>query len=119
MALLVDANNPIINENYNPTISLTEKIKGNDIEFPDPNTYFILSDAGKNYKTIDNECILLSLEKGYFESVFSLDFQSDEVIDFSSKLFFNDTPIEGDAKRALDLAIKKTAKRNTVLKNRL
>ncbi len=118
MPLLTDASNPVLNENVNPTVCLTENVKGNEIEFPDPDTYFVLSDAGKNYWFENNETVVLSLQKGYYEPIFSLDFNSEELISISQEFFGNTKIIEGDAKRALELAMKKSAKKKPSLKNR-
>lgn len=118
MPLLLDAGNHILEENYNPAIFLTENLKGHEIEFPDPNTYFILSDIGKSYSEIGNETILLNPDRGYFEPIFTLDFKRRNIVNSSQELFKGSKALEGDAKRALELAIKKTAKTKTSLNNR-
>ncbi|MEP5614139.1 MAG: hypothetical protein ABJP45_17940 [Cyclobacteriaceae bacterium] len=110
--------NPADNNN-NPAHLLTQNLKGSEIEYPDPNTYFILSDIGKNHHIIDNETILLTLRKGYFEPIFSLDVTSKEVISLSQELFSNTKPIDAGLKRAIDIAISRSTKTSTRFRNRL
>ena len=87
-------------------------------QYPDPSTYYILSDAGKLFHTISNESILLNFKRGYFETQFSLDFNSTSVFSIANSMFENTKPIDGVAKKALENTILKLGKREPTLPNR-
>lgn len=106
-------------EKFNPSITLHESQKKKDYSFPDPNSYYILSGAGKNYKVMENSTILLNLQKGYYDNYFSISEDNNLVLKISDQLFFGSKPIEGIAKEALELAILKSGRIAPTLKNRL
>lgn len=106
-------------EKFNPSITLHDKSRKKEYSFPDPNSYYILSDAGKNFKIMENSAILLSIQKGYYDSYFSISESATLLLDISNKLFWNSSPIEGIAEKAFKLAILKSGKRAPTLKNRL
>jgi hypothetical protein len=105
-------------EKFNPSITLLENLTRQEYLFPDPNSYYILSDAGKNYRIMENSTLLLSIKRGYFESNFSISESYNLLLSFANSLFKDAYPIQGDAKKALDLAIKKCGKDKPTLKNR-
>lgn len=117
--ILSDSHIDITLEKFNPTITLHDCSRKKEYSFPDPNSYYILSDAGKNFKIMENSTVLLSLQKGYFDSFFFMSDYSNLVLKLSSQLFVGSKPIEGIAKDALDLAILKSGKAAPTLKNRL
>ena len=106
-------------EAFNPSITLCDSPKKNTYSFPDPNSYYILSPAGKNFKVMENSTILLNPIKGYYEQYFAIEDVDLVVLSISNLLFNGTKPIEGKAKEALDLAIKKSGKLVPTLKNRL
>jgi hypothetical protein len=106
-------------EKFNPSITLHDSSKKKDYSFPDPNSYYILSGAGKNFKIMENSTILLNLQKGYYDNYFSISEVNNLVLKMSNQLFFGSKPIEGIAKEALELAILKSGKIAPTLKNRL
>ncbi|WP_017731257.1 hypothetical protein [Nafulsella turpanensis] len=107
-------------ENVNPSISImNSRIKKSEIEYPDPNSYFVLSEAGKNYAIKENVAYFLNNQKGYFQPQFELSPNSASVINFAKGLFQNARPIDGLAKEALVRAINKSGKAKPTLKNRL
>ena len=117
--ILFDSHIDLYLEKFNPSITLHDSSRKKKYSFPDPNSYYILSDAGKNFKIIENSAILLSLQKGYFDSIFFISESSNLVLDLSNQLFGGSKPIEGIAKEALDLAILKSGKSTPTLQNRL
>lgn len=104
---------------FNPSITLHESAKLNRLSFPDPNSYFVLSDAGKLYTIVENTTVLLNPNKGYYEQVFSITNLNTIVNNIAKELLIGTKPIEGDAKVAFELAIIKSGKKNTLFKNRL
>jgi len=103
-----------------PSITLqNESFRKISYEFPDPHRSYILSDAGRNYTVIENFTLLLSFQKGYYPQEFAIKKSDADIFSVSKKLFGNSLPISGDAKRALDLAIKKAGKNIPTLSNRL
>jgi len=117
--ILSDSHIDIYLEKFNPSITLHDSSRKKKYSFPDPNSYYILSDAGKNFKIMENSAILLSLQKGYFENMFLISESIKLVLDISNQLFAGSNPIKGVAKDALDLAILKSGKKIPTLKNRL
>jgi hypothetical protein len=116
--ILTDSHINIYQERFNPSITLHDSIRKKEFSFPDPNSYYILSDAGKNFKIMENSTVLLSLQKGYYDNIFLISESSNLVLNFSNKLFAGSKPIEGIAKDALELAILKSGKSVPTLKNR-
>ena len=104
---------------FNPSITLLDCTKRTDYKFPDPNSYYILSDAGKNFKIMENSTVLLSFQKGYYDNYFSISEHTNLLLSFSNQLFTNSRPIDGIAKEALDLAILRSGKTHPKLENRL
>lgn len=104
---------------FNPSITLFENSKVTKYSFPDPNSYYILSEAGKNYAVIENSTILISPFKGYYQQLFYISDIKSVVLKISNELFKNSNPIAGEAKVALELAISKSGKKQPTLKNRL
>jgi len=117
--ILSDAHIDLYIEMFNPSVTLHDSSKKKDYLFPDPNSYYILSDAGKNFKVMENSTILLNLQKGYYDSFFSISEINNFILNLSNQLFTNSKPIDGIAKAALDLAIMKSGKSTPTLKNRL
>jgi hypothetical protein len=117
--ILTDSHINLAIEKFNPTITLRDCSSKKEYSFPDLNSYYILSDAGKNFKIMENSTVLLSFQKGYFESFFFMSDYSNLILNLSNQLFAGSEPIEGIAKDALDLAILKSGKSNPTLKNRL
>lgn len=105
-------------EMFNPSITLQESSKINKISFPDPNSYFILSEAGKHYTIIENSTVLINPNKGYYEQAFSINNINSYVVNIAKELFIETKPIEGVARVALELAIIKTGKKEPTFKNR-
>lgn len=68
---------------------------------------------------MENVTILLNLQKGYFESYFSISEVNNFILKMSNQLFIGSKPIDGIAKKALELAILKSGKNEPTLKNRL
>lgn len=106
-------------EAFNPSITLCDSPKKSAYSFPDPNSYYILSPAGKNFTVMENSTILLNSNKGYYEQYFTIDDVDSVVLSISNLLFSGTKPLEGMAKEALDLAIKKSGKVVPTLENRL
>ena len=105
---------------FNPTMTLFESEKINHFSFPDPNTYYVLSDAGKNYSLKEyNMSILINFNKGYFEPIFNVDIHKTKVLNMSNMMFGGTMPISGSAKAALEIAILKIGKKKSTLRNRL
>ena len=103
-----------------PSITLqNESDRIINYKFPDPNKSYILSDAGKNYTIIENSTLLLSVQKGYYPQEFAIGKSDTHIFSIAKNLFGNSSPISGDAKRALDLAIFKAGKSSSSLSNRL
>lgn len=117
--ILSDSHIDITLEKFNPTITLHDSYRKKEYSFPDPNSYYILSDAGKNFMIMENSTVLLSFQKGYFESFFFMSDYSNLILNLSNQLFAGSKPIEGIAKDALELAILKSGKSSPSLKNRL
>lgn len=117
--ILSDSHIDIYLEKFNPSITLHDSFRKKKYSFPDPNFYYILSDAGKNFTIMENSTILLSLQKGYFDSMFFISESTRLILDLSNQLFAGSKPIKGVAKDALDLAILKSGKKSPTLKNRL
>ena len=117
--ILSDAHIDINLEKFNPSITLHGSSRKKDYSFPDPYSYYILSDAGKNFKIMENSTVLLSLQKGYYDSIFFISEGSNLILNLSNHLFAGSKPIEGIAKDLLDLAILKSGKPIPTLKNRL
>jgi len=104
----------------NPSFTLTNvKLSAKDqLKHPDSNSYFILSDAGKQYTFLGNKSILLNFNKGYYVSKFHIETYNPIIIGASNKLFGGTVPISGKALLALQHAIKKSAQKSTNLPNR-
>jgi hypothetical protein len=103
-----------------PSITLqNESLRMVNYEFPDPNKSYILSDAGKNYKILENGALLLSFQKGYYPQEFAIKISDVPTFSIAKKIFSGSLPISGDAKKALSLAILKAGKTTTTLKNRM
>ena len=103
-----------------PSITLqNESDRIINYKFPDPYKSYILSDADKNYTIIENSTLLLSVQKGYFPQEFAIKKSDTYIFAMAKKVFNNSSPISGDAKRALDLAILKAGKNSPTLSNRL
>ena len=117
--ILTDSHTDLTPERFNPTITLYDCARKKEYSFPDPNLYFILSEAGKNFTIMENSTLLLNLQKGYFDRIFFMSDYSNLVLSLSGQMFSGSKPIEGIAKEALDLAIKKSGKSHPTLKNRL
>lgn len=117
--ILISQNIDINLEMFNPSITLFENSRINKYSFPDPNSYYILSEAGKYYTVIENATILISPFKEYYEQLFYINDIKSVVLKISNELFKHTNPIEGDAKAALELAIFKSGKKQPTLKNRL
>lgn len=117
--ILSDSHIDITLERFNPTITVHDCSRKKEYAFPDPNSYYMLSDAGKNFKVMENSTVLLTLQKGYFDSFFFMSDYSNLILNLSSQMFAGSKPIEGIAKEVLDLAILKSGKTTTSLKNRL
>ena len=119
--MIVNPHNIDINQGTisNPSITLLEsKTVRNNYSYPDPNSYFILSEAGKDYSIIGNSTILLNFSKGYYEQFFSINDFNSIVLNFSKNLFKNSKPIDGKAKLALEHTILKIGKKQSSFKNR-
>lgn len=106
-------------EMFNPSITLLEESKVNKYSYPDPNSYYILSDVGKNYTVVGNSTILINPYKGYYEQLFYINNIKSTILNISNELFNNTKPIDGVARVALELAILKNGKKQPTLKNRL
>ena len=106
-------------EMFNPSITLHKTSKVEKHSFTDPNSYFILSEAGKNYTISENSTILINPSKGYNEQNFTVTDINSFVLSTSKAIFNGTKPIEGKAKIALELAILKAGKKESTLKNRL
>lgn len=117
--ILTNHNIDINPEMFNPSISLFENSKVNKYSFPDPNSYYILSEAGKNYTVVGNSTILINPYKGYYEQLFYISDIKSTVLNISNELFNSTRPIDGVARIALELAILKNGKQQPTLKNRL
>ena len=117
--ILTDSHIDITIEKFNPTITIHDCSRKKGYSFPDPNSYFILSEAGRNFTIMENSTVLLNLQKGYFDSYFFMTDYSNLILSLSNQLFAGSKPIEGIAKEALDLAILKSGKSIPTLKNRL
>lgn len=105
-------------EMFNPSITLHKTSKVEKHSFTDPNSYFILSEAGKNYTISENSTILINPSKDNEQNFTVTDINS-FVLSTSKALFNGTKPIEGKAKIALELAILKAGKKESTLKNRL
>lgn len=116
--ILTDAHIDLQFENFIPSVSLLDKSSRKVYDFPDPNSYYILSEAGKNYQIVENTTLILSLNRGYFESIFTIDGDKNQALSLSNSLFGSTKPIHGDAKNALELAILKCGKTSPSLKKR-
>ena len=117
--ILTDSHIDLTLEKFNPTITIHDCSRKKQYSFPDPYSYYILSEAGKNFTIMENSTVLLSLQKGYYESFFFMSDYSNVILSLSKQLFAGFKPIEGKAKEALDLAIFKSGKSTPTLKNRL
>jgi len=117
--ILSNAHIDINIEAFNPSITLCDNLKKRSYSFPDPNSYYILSPAGKNFSVMENSTILLNTDKGYFEPLFTIEDVGAVVFSISNLLFSGTKPLDGLAKEALDLAIKKSGKLTPTLENRL
>lgn len=104
---------------FNPSITLNKSLKINKYSYPDPNSYYILSEAGKNYTVVENSSILLvNINKGYYEQNFYINDIKTTVLSMSNNMFGKTKPIDGLAKVALELAISKMGKKEPTLHNR-
>jgi len=103
----------------NPAISVSAMILKKPYSFPDPYLYFILSQAGKEYRVVANNSILLNPSKGYYSYPFSLELSQPDVISISLEFFKNSKPLSGKATLALGYALEKAGKNSTKLSNRL
>ena len=120
MILTDDSHIDLTLEKFNPTITIHDCSRKKEYSFPDPYSYYILSEAGKNFAIMEeNSTVLLNLQKGYFDSYFFMSNYSNLILSLSNQLFIGSKPIEGNAKDALDLAILKSGKSTPTLKNRL
>lgn len=118
--MIITDNNININSEYiNSTIVLSNSKIESRFHFPDPNSYFILSEAGKLYTIIENNTILLNPQKGYWLPQFGINEINTQITAISNILFEGSKPIEGKALEALCLAFKKSIKTAPTLKNRL
>lgn len=118
--LTIDIDRAIDQKYVNPNISITEYLKGSEIEFPDPTvSYFVSSQISENYKLEGNDSILINSYKNHFESQFNLTLSNTLIKKISNNLFSGARPIEGLAKKALELAMKECAKSSPTLPNRL
>ena len=117
--ILTDSHIDLTLKKFNPTITIHDCSRKKQYSFPDPYSYYILSEAGKNFTIMENSTVLLSLQKGYYESFFFMSDYSNVILSLSKQLFAGSKPIEGKAKEALDLAIFKSGKSTPTLKNRL
>ncbi len=114
--------NPNIDVNvslFNPSITLCENTKNSQYSFPDPNSYYILSEAGKDYTIEENSTVLINLRRGYYEQLFYVNDIRTKILSISNKMFNETKPIDGLAKIALERAILKTGKKEPTLRNRL
>ena len=103
----------------NPAINISEMTIKQPYSYPDPYFYFILSSAGRDFKVLSNNSILLNPSKGYYTYPFSLDFNQADVISLSSELFKNTKPLEGEAAIALKRVLKRSERITTKFLNRL
>ena len=105
----------------NPSITLTNsrKISGEDYVYPDPNSCFVISEVGKNYRNVSINSVLLNPKKGYYVYKFTMETFNPNVISASNKLFSHSVPITGKPLIALQNALKASAKKTTSLPNRL
>jgi len=103
----------------NLVVSISKMAIKKAYDYPDPSHYFILSTAGKNYKIVGNDSVLLNPNKGYYSYPFSLNINQAEVISISYELFKDTKILSGKAVQALDYALKKAGKRVTPFLNRL
>lgn len=114
--------NPNIDVNtnmFNPSITLCENIKKSKYSFPDPNSYYILSEAGKNYTIEENSTVLVNFRKGYYDQLFYVNDIKTTILSISNKIFSETKPIDGLAKMALEMAVLKAGKKEPTLRNRL
>jgi hypothetical protein len=103
----------------NPTITVTDMTnKNNFYSFPDPNSYFILSKAGKDYKLIVNNAVLLNVQRGYYWHPFNLSFNQNEVISLAVQLFDGSKQLDRKVAEALNYALGKSGKSSTTFPNR-
>jgi hypothetical protein len=103
----------------NPAITIQRVEAKKDYTFPDPFKYFVLSPVGKQYSVTGNGSILLNPSKGYYSYPFSITISQIEVIEVAKKLFKTTKPLSGKAVLAIEYALKKAAKRQTLLSDRL
>ncbi|MCF8371249.1 MAG: hypothetical protein K9H64_06490 [Bacteroidales bacterium] len=104
---------------FNPSITLVDCTKGKEYEFPDPNNYFLFPEAGNQYKITQNSSLLLFPHNKHLEQLFVIDNNNISIHYLSKELFKGSIPIDGIAKEALELAIKKSGKSHPIMKNRL
>ncbi|SFW99272.1 hypothetical protein [Cytophaga hutchinsonii] len=105
----------------NPTPSLTLHMNAMQItssSMVDSSSYFILSDAGKNYTVIGNNAILINFDKGYYASRFNIGVNNPIIISISNNIFKGSEPLSGEPLRALHMALKLSGKKTPTLKNR-
>lgn len=103
----------------NPTVMVTKGTSRKQYGFPDPESYFILSNAGKEYSIQGNNAILLNLQKGYFASSFTLNLNQANVMSIASAMFQDSKTLDEASGRALNAAIQKTGLMAPTLPNRL
>lgn len=103
----------------NPVVSISKMVIKKTYNYPDPSLYFILSPAGRNYKVLGNDSVLLNPNKGYYLYPFSLSTNQSEVIFISNELFKDSKILSGKGVQALNYALKKAGKRVTTFSNRL
>lgn len=103
----------------NPTVMVTKGFTKRQYDFPDERSYFILSNAGKEYSVNGNVAILLNLQKGYFASSFNIGSNQDLVVLISNEMFKGSVQLPELPTKALNLAIRKSAKDKPSLPSRL
>jgi len=103
-----------------PSLTLTTNKPYDGVCFiPDSKSYFVLSEAGRNYHYEGNDSILLNINKGYYLSEFELTTNRTTVISISNQLFQGTNPLTGKALEVLKYTLKMGGKRDTSLSNRL
>jgi hypothetical protein len=103
----------------NPTITIQKVESKKDYIYPDPFKYFVLSPVGKQYSITGNGLVLLNPSKGYYSFPFSINISQVEILEVANELFKTTKPLSGKAVLALEFALKKAAKRQTLLYQRL
>lgn len=103
----------------NPVVVLSNINLRKQYNYPDPSFYFILSQAGREYKILGNDSVLINGAKGYYDYPFQMDLNQPLVISISKELFGNTKALSEGGMIALNYALKKAGKAKPTLQNRL